>query len=155
MTLDGRVRGLETLETPRFSGAQVYHSVNQSVSNATNTVVAFDSEAFDTDDYHDPVTNNSRLTVPIDGYYLLVASVHFATNSTGFRALYFRVNGNAISQNVAHASVSGPVALNLSKIALLAAGDYVDCLVYQNSGGALDLTKITDRSPYFEIALLG
>lgn len=53
------------LHTAMFCGARVRKSGNQTTANySTEAAVAFDSEDWDTDAFHDTVTNNTRLTVP-------------------------------------------------------------------------------------------
>lgn len=50
---------------PRFMGAQVYLSASTTAQNySTATAIAFGAEAYDTDGFHDNVTNNTRLTIP-------------------------------------------------------------------------------------------
>lgn len=59
-----------------FSGAAVKKSGDETTANyTTQTAVTFDAEIFDTDGYHDNVTNNHRLTVSSAGYYEAVANM--------------------------------------------------------------------------------
>src|SRR4029077_20051578 len=63
--------------------ARVFHSANQSITTATETTLAFDSERFDTDTIHDTVTNNSRLTCKHAGVYVIGAHVQFDSGAAG------------------------------------------------------------------------
>lgn len=156
MTLDARVRGLETLETPRFSGARVRRTVAQSIANTTSTAVLFDAERFDTDNYHDLVSNTDRLTIPASGVYLVIANVRFAGNATGFRQVVLEVDG---TKQIASITQLGSTATDqmmiVSGVWEFTAGQYVRCVVFQNSGGNLNINTGGAFSPEFAIALLG
>lgn len=49
---------------------------------AQNTLLAipFNQERYDTASMHDNVTNNSRITAPSAGYYLVTGTVTFGVN---------------------------------------------------------------------------
>lgn len=111
-----------------FSGARCYKSTTQSITS-TLTVVTFDVESYDTDGYHDNVTNNSRLTVPTTGYYRITGSAPTASN-TAARA-QIRVDGSTViaATGVGNSGAStdnGPV---LTTDYYLTAGQYVEFLV--------------------------
>lgn len=156
MTLDGRVRGLETLETPRFSGARVYNSGNLSIADSSDVTLIFDSTRYDTDGYHSTSSSPDRLTAPVSGYYLITTNVQFASNVAGRRLLQISQSGGvgAIAQTTVN-PVNAPTRLALATQAYLTAGDYVIVRVYQNSGGALSVEAAANYSPEFAIALLG
>jgi hypothetical protein len=137
-------------------GARVYHSVAQSIADITWTILAFDSEDWDTDGIHDTVTNNSRLTCQTAGKYVVFANIGWAGNSTGSRFLRFWLNGATWS----HASIVPPPGLNICTQVLvaimeLAVGDYVEVKVYQDSGGALDVSYYAGFSPVFGMQRIG
>lgn len=125
-----------------FSGARVYLGSNQSISNNTSTGVAFDNEVSDTNAFHDNATNNTRLTIPSDGNYIIGATVLFDVNTTGYREVKIRkgglVNHFAISRTQSHATEY--TTINLSGLATnCSAGDYFEIMALQNSGGSLNL----------------
>lgn len=127
---------------PTSLGVSVFKSANQSISNATNTIVTFDSEDYDTNNFHSTVTNTSRLTVPsgLAGKYLVNANIVFNNNATGIRILYFMKNGsNNCTPSLQNASSSLGTYLTGSGVFNLAVGDYIEIQVYQSSGGALDI----------------
>lgn len=136
---------------PSHPSARVYHSVSQSIPNATVTVLAFNSERFDTDGIHDTVTNNSRLTCKTAGKYLIIGNIHFAANATGARAIHIRLNGATFIANDGRASASATDVnvLTISTLYQLNAGDYVELTVWQNSGGALNVLSSANFSPEF------
>ncbi len=155
MTLDGRVRGLETLETPRFSGARVRNSAPINLPTATDVDLTFDSEDYDTDDYHNLLVNPDRLTVPISGWYRVMGCVAFSANSSGFRQVSVRVNGgSAIVVARIGPYASAETIIPFSTEYELAAGDYVTVRVYQNSGSTLT-AAVFNATPALVISLIG
>ncbi|GAI75713.1 unnamed protein product, partial [marine sediment metagenome] len=77
-------------------GAKVYHSVDQNTSNYISTILAFDSEEYDTDNIHDTVTNNSRLTCKTAGKYIVLGYVYFVFDATGVRMVDLLLNDETI-----------------------------------------------------------
>jgi hypothetical protein len=59
---------------PAFSGAGVTNSVATSGISTSGTVLPWNTERFDTDNYHDPGFN-TRLRIPSAGYYRVSAAV--------------------------------------------------------------------------------
>jgi hypothetical protein len=137
--------------------ARVHHGANQSVANNTQTALAFNSERQDTAALHDTATNNSRLTAPAAGTYLVTASILFDVNATGARQIGFRVNGTTFYavqavQAITVAATGTPVAG--STVLTLAAGDYVEACALQTSGGALNVLAVGNYSPEFTMTRL-
>jgi hypothetical protein len=124
-------------------GARVYNSANISVSNTTNTTLTFDSEAFDTG-LHSTSTNTERLTIVRAGIYIVFATVRWAGHATGIRASYLLLNGsNSILASGSHQLGTAPDAnayvQQVISIAKLAVDDYMTVVVYQSSGGSLNV----------------
>lgn len=119
-----------------FSGVKVYRgSTISSVDATTEYVIPFDSEDFDTDGYHEGVTNPTRLTVPSGVSYVeLVGNIYVSDYSTNRDAfLYFKKNGstdrigytkvNSQSHTYVVANVSsGPLAVT--------PGDYFELAIH-------------------------
>lgn len=129
--------------------AFVYHNATQSIADATDTAVAFNSEFVDPAALHDTATNNSRITIPTGegGFWLFTARVEFAASAAGQRKIYFRKGG---STELAGLLLDAAAGSQVTKLALsfyvdMAAGTYMEVIVSQNSGGALNLSA----SPYF------
>ena len=136
-------------------GARVYHNANQTINDATGTAVAFNSERWDTDTIHDTVTNNSYLTCKTAGKYLIIFSAVFAACTS---RIYFniRLNGlTIIASTVGESSVSGILQTTCTTIYDLAVNDYVEAIVWQNSGGALALQYLPEYSPEFMMQRIG
>lgn len=136
--------------------ARVYHDANQSIANDTPIILAFNSERFDTDTMHDIATNNSRLTCNTAGKYLIFCNIRYAVNATGYRTCVIRKNGlTFIGQDNKNARSGSVVYQNVAIIADLSVGEYVEVLVRQNSGVALDVETVAEDSPEFGIAKVG
>ena len=114
----------------------------QSINNGTDTKIAWDSEDSDEGGWHDNVTNNTRITVPVTATYRISVSIEFVTNGTGGRFVNVFKNGVAIpGASVAQATASFVTVLTLSYPVDLQAGDYLEVNVYQASGGALNVSN--------------
>jgi hypothetical protein len=137
--------------TVRFSGCRVYKTSSQSIDSGTLTAINFDAERYDTDTYHDTVTNNTRLTIALVGYYHIGGCVEFEANAVGIRALHLRVNGTTYiaSQQVETVTTGRVTVLSVSTDYCLTATDYVELVVEQDSGGALGVTATANTSPEF------
>jgi hypothetical protein len=128
--------------------ARVSNTADQSIPHATLTALAFDTERFDTDGIHDTVTNNSRLTCKTAGKYQITAQVRWQSNATGYREIRIRLNGTTqicIVRQGAH-GLDMQVVTTLYDLGV---DDYVEVMVYQNSGGALNVEKVAQYSPEF------
>lgn len=136
----------------KTEGARVYRTTDQSVSAVTESNITFDAERYDTNGLHSTSTNTGRLTAQQGGIYLIAATVSFAANATGFRALRLLLNGGTriAEQRTAAVTDSGfPTVLTVSTVWQLSAGDYVTAAVYQNSGGSLAVQATGSYSPEF------
>lgn len=120
-----------------FIGAKVTHSTTQS-----SGVLAFNTESYDTNGFHDTVTNNSRLTVPagLGGKYLLVG---WAESGTG-GVISIRKNGSANAVAAHNTTYAGTI----SYIDDAVSGDYYE--LYKDTGTVSQNTY----SPFFAIVKL-
>lgn len=135
--------------------ARVYHSVDQAIADATLTVLAFNTEFYDTDVIHDTATNNSRLTCKTAGTYAIKANVSFASNATGYRRIQLLLNGATIIAVDSCPAVSGSsTEMSISCDYALAVNDYVEVRVYQTSTTSLNALALGNYSPQFSMARL-
>lgn len=82
-----------------FRGALAFSTTSLTLSTVTETLIPFNSEAFDTDSIHDTVSNTGRLTVPAGVTKIrLKGSVTWQLNNTGYRQL--RIFKNGVAANV-------------------------------------------------------
>lgn len=133
------------------AAARVYHNANQSIANATDTILAFNSERFDTDVIHDTVTNNSRLTCKTAGKYQITAGIGWAANATGYRIVHILHNGSVKIASETAPVVSATVNQfqNVTTFYDLAVNDYVEVQVEQTSTAALNVLVLANRSAEF------
>jgi len=132
-----------TSSTPSFVGCMAVASAAQTIANSTDTAVAFGgTDLYDTDGFHDPSTNNSRITIPTGkgGKYRFETMIRWDGNSSGARSIKFYINGSE-GQTVyrAPAFAAGAVINTPSFTLNLSAGDYVQIYVNQTSGGNVDI----------------
>lgn len=122
---------------PYAVGCFVYHSTTQSFAATTLTTITFDSEAYDTNTFHDNVTNNARMTAPITGKYRISAGIWYATTS-GTNYVLFDKNGAAsYIRGGATAQNGGGSGLFLSTSVSLTAGDYITVVGYHTQAGTI------------------
>lgn len=124
--------------------ASVSLSTAHTLTTATWEAIAFDAaDTLDTDSFHNPSVNNTRLTIPsgFPGYYLITARAVFTANATGIRMIGYSVNaGGAAPFMRVDAAASGQTDLCFTAVRSLAAADYVEIQCHQTSGGDLDVT---------------
>lgn len=123
---------------------EVARSTPQSLATAgSGTAITWDTETFDTDGIH--AASSSRFTIPtgLGGRWRFDAGIDFAANATGTRAAWFLKNGAGTrwGQFEAGSSLSGTnnVATILTRELVLVAGDYVEIVLFQSSGGPLNV----------------
>jgi len=142
-----------------FVGASVYNTAAQSISTATNTLLTFDSEFFDTDGFHSTSSNTSRMTIPSGkgGKYLINAFVGFQANATGYRRMSIVKNGTAgIYNKVYPVQATGEeTSVFISQVLNLVATDYIEIQVYQTSGSTLSAWGGSTDGYTFSISYLG
>ena len=125
---------------------RVYNSANISIPNNTLTALTFDSERVDTDTMHSTVTNTGRITMTTAGWYDVGASIQWPAAAAGARAVYLRVNGtNYIAAT--RLDNAAQVDMEVSTSWQFAAGDYIEVIVFQVSGGALNVIAAASSSP--------
>lgn len=125
------------------SGAKVYHNTTQSIPDTTETTVAFNSEVYDTESYHDNSTNNSRLTIPVTGRYKVGCLFTFASWDTSTaRRLYaaFRVNGSTSHRFIDFTLTASAPAWSAEIPLNLTAANYVELRVSQNTTASRNIS---------------
>lgn len=140
-----------------FAGCRVYMSAAQSIANNTDVTLNFNTEAFDTDAYHDTVTNNSRITIPTGkaGKYLFNGQINFASNTAGQRWISIKDGTGTIVARSNMMTVNGDTTfINCSGVVNCAVGDYFILQAYQTSGSSINANG-NSESTWFSTTYLG
>lgn len=131
--------GIEETTDVSTHRAHVYLSTSINVSNATPTVVPFDSEVYDVGDLHDNAVNPSRITIVETGWYLIIGQASWATSSGGRKSAKILVDGTVEGIGEVPDAGDNGQALTHPAVAFcpINAGSYVQLEVRQDSGGVL------------------
>lgn len=133
--------------------ARVRNTANIShTSSGSYQALTFNSERVDVGAMHDTSSNTGRLTVPTGGggFYAIGGCIEFASNATGKRGIAVRLNGSTIiAQHESDNIGASDHALAISTVYQLAAGDYVELMGKQSSGGSLNMLATSAYSPEF------
>jgi len=142
--------------------ARIYNDANISIPAYTWITITFNSELWDTNNFHSTESNTSRMIAPVTGTYLITFNGRFASSSSGERFVYLRMNANgaiAGGTGIAYTSTAtrvGGYQTGVSATALyfLTAGDYVEAFVMQSSDVTLACTYSANDSPQLTMVLL-
>ena len=105
----------------------------QATVAGTPKIIAFATEQWDTNAFHDNATNNSRITIPTGygGYYLLVGNFNCTTSDAA--ALMIYKNGTAITAGIESGEITrvvgtggNTISVTGSVIVNATAGDYFE-----------------------------
>jgi hypothetical protein len=128
--------------TPSFLA---YRNSTQAVATTTNTIMVFNTEAYDGDSAYD--TTNGRFTVPSGegGKYFFTASYVMAGMGDGTKnSIALWKNGSAYAVPYFDYDSNSPTASTalynrIIGILTLSAADYVQVNMYQNTGGSINI----------------
>jgi hypothetical protein len=136
-----------------------------SVPNGSEVPLQFISEEYDPlnmhEDYADGPAlcgpNKSKLTAPRDGVYAISAGMIWSGSSTaGSRQLIIKRNGaDSLAAQQSAASPTTATIQNVSTLAHLNQGDYVQAVAWQDSGSSLNLFALTDPRNFFAMSWIG
>jgi hypothetical protein len=130
---------------------------NTPVKNSTETKLIYNTEVRDDGAMHSN-SNPGRITFPVDGWYTFGATNRFVHDANGFRRQRILLNGTTVIEESQAAAIAagGPRVTSNSETSLrmtgsryFRAGDYIECVVFQNSGRTLDVEYINEYSPTF------
>lgn len=107
------------------------------VSDGTPLYPSFDYTDFDTASIWS-VANPTRLTAPVSGVYVISATNGWAASGAGSRTMRVLRNHAGRVGSVKDAGSADTMFQNLSTSHVLAAGDYIEIQLIQNSGGSLN-----------------
>lgn len=155
-TLEARIAHLEACEPRAWAACRVYNSIALPIPNAAVTALTFDSERFDTHDAHSTALNPGRLTCQIPGIYHIGLALAWDPDVNGRRFAAIRLNGTTeIADVECEQEAAGRWMAAFGTDYQLAVGDYVEAIVYQSSGGPLNIQAALNYSPEFSMVLVG
>jgi hypothetical protein len=151
-----------SLGTAEFSSsipaAKVTNDTAVVTSDNSGVPLHFNTERYDTANLHDnsTTTSNLALTAPVAGVYEVSASIRWEDNPAGERYIELFLNGDThLAGDVIDDAPSTFTAdQSVTATAKMDAGDSVEVLVSQNSGGDLDVQKQDAISPEFSMTWL-
>lgn len=133
-------------------------AVNQSLTSGTEVALVFGgTDRFDDENMHDTATNNTRLTCRTTGRYEIIGNVEFDANATGSRQARIRINGGTSIAGDARpaAGATHTTKVTVATLYDLAAGDFIELLALQDSGGALNVLAGTAIQTTFGMSRVG
>lgn len=145
------VGGSNTKQVPQ---ARVYNNAALTIATATPTALTFNSERYDTgtsSEQHSTSSNTGRLTCRVDGLYDMGVVLNFDANTTGERLVAIWVDGSTTIAEDGKLAVTGGygTAFAVGTQYRLTAGQYVEVVVTQTSGGNLSVLSEGSKSPEF------
>jgi hypothetical protein len=149
-----RTYGLGIPDNATYDGAQgpfchlTTTASYNGVADSTATALNFNLETVDNFNIHSTSVNPSRLTINTAFGAALVnvtASVTWTASSSGYRNLFFQVDGVLVEQGAqsTNAISSGGTRQTISMMRELTVGQYVEVVAVQNSGGTLNVAEAT------------
>lgn len=123
-------------QSVNMEGTKVYQSAGITVPNNVATLMTFDSESWDDGNWHDTVTNNSRITPNFNGRVQVVATYATGSNDNGQYEIQIRKNGTTtVIERVSFGSTSSePQQFSLVAEIDVTLGDYFEMYVKQVTG---------------------
>lgn len=136
-------------------GARVYANANQIIPNGGDgTKLSFSTVRWDTDGLFD-IADPTKLTIKTDGVYIITALIEWATSANGVRYVDILLNNTDYIGIESRQGASAAIYMHATSIYTLKAGDYIEVLVFQNSGGNLDVVYETQASPELTVQRIG
>lgn len=139
----------------RPPSASVSRSTEQSIANAAWRAISFNTEAWDTDSMWSS-TAGARIDINTSGKYHVIAHAAFAASAAGAaRALGISVGGSTTAPPThGHANATPNTAtlgITHSRMLSLTSTQFIRIMVYQDSGGALNIVHSTETQPACDI----
>jgi len=126
---------------PTAQGVAVYNSTDQSIASGSYVTATFNSEYFDTDAFHSTSSNTGRLTVPASmaGEYAIVTNLYMNPSAGGDFIAKLQINGSDKNRWAVKLRSGEAFSAAFTSLVTLAVADYVEVLVYQNTGSSQNL----------------
>ena len=129
-----------------------YRTSVQSIPNATDTILIGNLEDYDTHNAHS--TSTGIFTCPAPGEYEVMASTHWGASGTGVRAMKIRKNSSTITTTQIPGLAGSSFSTYIFGSIRCVAGDTLDVVVRQDTGGAIDAYSDANRYTIINIKKL-
>ena len=147
-----------TASAGRSLAPHAYRTSTLSVANSTDTTVTWQDATGNGLGWWSAGTNPTRVTARAAGRYSASCFSRWAANGTGYRTAEIRLNGTTLIGRGAHISAAAGAPTQFSVVSPpldLAIGDYLEVIVFQNSGAALDLAHQNAYSIGLALSYIG
>ena len=125
-----------------FIGCRLRKSADQALSATTTTLLTWDTEDFDTSNFHDPVTNNDTITIPAGIAYVSLTLNLQRSSATGQLVGAIQHNGTNIALADTDTAGGDSVSLSTGPIAV-AEGDVFKATGYVESASNINAAQAT------------
>lgn len=130
---------------------RITNSTNTTIANNTITTLSFDTNTFDTDNMHDIATNPQRITFQTSGVYSVGGLVYWdlPAGPGGIATLEMGIvlNGtNFVVRDSRYVDDQNGTT-SVKTMYPMVVGDYLEVVVRQISGAALDILATSNYSP--------
>lgn len=119
---------------PLFYSTQVRKAAAQTISTSTDTTLTFDTENFDDGNWHDNVTNPSRITVDFTGRVRVHGHLDYGTIGASQNRFHILKNGAEVAQSTFFFSSGGETGQDIIWVGACVPTDYFELKVWQNGG---------------------
>ena len=148
LALETLITGSGGASSSKTHYARVNKAALQTITNNTITALIFDTTTIQNGGLHSDTTQNTRLTAQRAGWYTMGGNVQWAAAGAGIRHIGVRINGATIIAST-EVDPTGATIVDqaISTSYYLNVGDYAEIIVYQNSGGNLNVNQVANYSP--------
>ena len=115
------------------------------IGNGAITPITFGIARFDPFLMH----SVTKIIIPRTGNYNVGGCIEFAAAGGGYRQIGVRRNGTTFVVQTTQAPTGVADQLNVACDWQFTAGDYIELVVVQNSGGPLNVNAVGDYTPEF------
>lgn len=154
LAVSGGVPAWTTISTsPTFMGCLARSTSSVAFTANTNRSIPFAAaDIYDTNSFHDPASNNTRITIPTgkSGYYMISGLFSTSAGLASYMYMSFFKNGATLYDAQAAKNLgSNNTFISTSLPAYLSAGDYIEMYVQVSD------TVTTNVSAYYGVSYLG
>lgn len=137
-------------------GARLTHTLTQSIPNNSHTPLNFDTARYASAGIYN-AADNTKLTIPQDGKYLIIGNLAWVGNSNqGTSGLGIRLNGGSLlAFERAIGSSAYPTSMTVVTLYSLLSGNYIELTAFQDSGVSLSTLRETYYTPEFMMIKVG